>query len=303
MGNPLTITYYTHSGFSVASGNILLVFDYWTGEHGELPQEKRISPEMLARYSKIYVFISHEHPDHLDPVVFEWRHLADVTYIVSADMPVGTRGKRMAPGDEMTLSDRLKVKAYESTDLGVSFMVHVDGYNIFHAGDLNFWHWRSESTVREIELADQDFRTAVAPIVGEKIDLAFFPVDPRQGKMYEAGANYFIMTVKPRIMVPMHFWGRGDLAAEFARAARCKETETVAMTHFGEQMLLEKDENDVLTATLLTVERGTTSVMPVVMEAAEDPVPPEEMQVDFKGLEGEDPFGDSDLPVNMDDDK
>ncbi len=302
MGKPLTITYYTHSGFSVASGNMLLVFDYWTGEHGELPQEKRISPEMLARYSKIYVFISHEHPDHLDPVVFEWRHLADVTYIVSSDMPVGTRGRRMAPGDVLTLSDRLTVKAYDSTDLGVSFMVHVDGYHLFHAGDLNFWHWRSESTVKEIEQADEDFRTAVAPIVGEKIDLAFFPVDPRQGKMYEAGANYFIMTVKPRLLVPMHFWGRGDLAAEFARASRSKETEIVAMTHFGEQMLLEKGENEVLTATLLTVERATTSVMPVVMDA-EDPVPPEELQVDFTGLEGEDPFGDTDLPVNMDDDK
>ena len=97
MGKSMTITYYTHSGFSVASGNVLLVFDYWTGEKGELPQDKRIAPETLARFSKIYVFISHEHPDHFDPAVYEWRHLADVTYIVAWDMPVGTRGKRMSP--------------------------------------------------------------------------------------------------------------------------------------------------------------------------------------------------------------
>lgn len=299
MGKSMTITYYTHSGFSVASGNVLLVFDYWTGEKGELPQDKRIAPETLARFSKIYVFISHEHPDHFDPAVYEWRHLADVTYIVAWDMPVGTRGKRMSPGDTLTLSDRLWVKAYPSTDLGVSFMVHVDGFDIFHAGDLNFWHWRNESTAREIELAEEDFHQAVAPIVGEKMDLAFFPVDPRQGQMYEAGANYFIMSVKPRLLVPMHFWGRGDLAAEFARGARSKATEVVALTHYGEQMIIDKDENDVLTVTLLTPQRMTTTAMqPLVLEREELPIQ-EEPPVELKSFEGEDPFSDTDLPVNI----
>ena len=141
----LTVTYYHHSGFSVAMDD------------------------------------SHEHPDHLDPVVFTWRSEAPVTYIVSADMPVGTRGKRMAPGDSLTLSPEVSVKAFDSTDLGVSFLVDIQGVHVFHAGDLNFWHWREESTVKEIEEADDAFRQAVEPIAREKIDLAFFPVDARQG--------------------------------------------------------------------------------------------------------------------------
>lgn len=69
----------------------------------------------------------------------------------------------------------------------------IDGFHVFHAGDLNFWHWRDESTVREIDEADEAFRQAVDPIMAEEIDLAFFPVDPRQGRMYDAGANYFIL--------------------------------------------------------------------------------------------------------------
>ena len=69
MDRKLTITYYLHSGFSVAMEDVLLVFDYWTGEQGELPQDKRITPEFLRTFREVYVFISHEHPDHLDPVV------------------------------------------------------------------------------------------------------------------------------------------------------------------------------------------------------------------------------------------
>ena len=64
----------------------------------------------------------------------------------------------------------------------------------------------------------------------EKVDLAFFPLDPRQGSMFEAGANFFILSVKPRLLIPMHFWGRAEIAVEFARRARCRETEVLAMT-------------------------------------------------------------------------
>ena len=290
----LDVTYYHHSGFSAAMDDVLLVFDYWLGEKGELPENKRITPEMLRAYKEIYVFISHEHPDHLDPAVFEWRKEVNVTYIVSGDMPVGTRGRRMSPGDEMVLSPRVKVKAFESTDLGVSFLVDLCGVHIFHAGDLNFWHWREESTIKEIEEADERFRQAVDPIMKESIDLAFFPVDPRQGRLFDAGANYFILSVKPRLLVPMHFWGRAEIAEEYARRARCKQTEVIAMTRFGEQIRLEFEESGYLTVHLLTAQE------PVAVKK-EDALPVADGQIDLNGYEGHDPFNDTDLPVKLDD--
>jgi len=295
----LIVTYYHHSGFSVAAGNLLLVFDYWRGEHGELPEDKRITPDFLARFSKVYVFITHEHPDHLDPSVFEWRHQADVTYIVSSDMPVGTRGRRMAPGDDLTLSDRLRVQAFDSTDLGVSFLVTVDGMRVFHAGDLNFWHWREESSVREIAEAEEDFQRAVDPIMQESIDVAFFPVDPRQGQMYDAGANYFIMSVKPRLLIPMHFWGRGDLAAEFARRSRCRQTEILPLTRYGEQIQVNMTPDGAMTVTLLTPDAPPVKVPEPVLPIAEDPAP-EDTQVTLRGYDEHDPFSDTDLPVKLD---
>ena len=180
------ITHYYHSGFSVACDQKLLVFDYWRGEDGELEERLQITPEKIQKYTDVVVFISHDHIDHMDPVVYSWQDITNVSYVVSSDMPVGTRGKRMAPGDEYSPVDGVDITAFDSTDLGVSFLVDFQGMRFFHAGDLNFWHWREESTMQEIEEADAEFRKAVSPISREKIDVAFFPLDPRQGAMFEA---------------------------------------------------------------------------------------------------------------------
>ena len=242
----LLITHYYHSGFSVASDRTLAVFDYWRGEHGELAPDKQLTIAELKRYENVFVFISHEHPDHLDPVVFTWNDAGNVSYIVSSDMPVGTRGKRMAPGDTLTLSDELSVTAFDSTDLGVSFLADFCGIRVFHAGDLNFWHWREESTMQEIEEADAEFRKAVQPLSREKIDVAFFPVDPRQGIMFEAGANYFILSVKPRILIPMHYFHRAENALDYARTASCRTTEVIALPGYGDRLRVEMDEDHYL---------------------------------------------------------
>ena len=223
-----------------------------------------------------------------------------MTYLVSYDMPVGTRGKRVSPGDELILSPRVKVKAFDSTDLGVSFLVDLQGIKIFHAGDLNFWHWREESTVKEIEEADEAFRRAVDPIMKETIDLAFFPVDPRQGRLFDAGVNYFILSVKPRVLIPMHFWGRAEIAVEFARRSRCRQTEIIAMTRFGEQIRLEFEEDGYLTIHLLSAPEPAATPsggenQPLGAENAEAGT-----QVDLESYEGNDPFNDTDLPVKFD---
>ena len=89
MGKMMTVTYYHHSGFSVSSGNVLLIFDYWTGKQKKLPQDRQIKPDDLARYNEVYVFVSHEHEDHYDPVIYTWEEYAPVTYIIADDMPKG----------------------------------------------------------------------------------------------------------------------------------------------------------------------------------------------------------------------
>lgn len=287
MSKKMTVTYYHHSGFSVASGDVLLVFDYWRGKASKIPEALGITPETLARYNEVYVFISHEHEDHYDGVVYTWDQYAPVTYVIADCLPEGARGHRMQKGSELTLSDRVQVKAYGSTDSGVSFLVTVDGMNFFHAGDLNFWHWREVCNARQIQEADEDFRGEVKDIQGVDIDVAFFPVDPRLGMLFDAGANYFMLTVKPRLLLPMHFWGRGDVINEFARRSRTRETEIVALTNHGQAISLDIEDDGFMNITLLAA-----PTLPQVTPAANQPV-------SFAGYEGEDPFHETDLPIDM----
>ncbi len=288
MVKQMKLIYHYNSGFSVQVGSTLLIFDYWEGENRRLADVGRITPKTLAPFEKIYVFISHAHPDHLDPIVYTWEQEGlPITYIVSSDMPVGTRGKRIAPLQEKRFDGNMSVKAFESTDLGVSFLVTIYGMTIFHAGDLNLWHWRQESSLREIEAAEECFYKAMEPIKGEKIDVAMFPVDPRQGMMYDAGANHFILTMKPRLFIPMHWQDRPEVAIDFARRAKTSLTEVLALVKPGVVVNLSFSEE------LLDIH-----IIEPPKDFGELPMAADRRLGGYESDE-DDPFMDSDLPVDM----
>ena len=291
MEKQLKIIYHYHSGFSVQAGGTLLVFDYWEGEDRSLAPVGRINTQFLSAFEKIYIFISHAHPDHLDPVVYLWENEGlPITYIISSDMPSGTHGHRIGPGQEMQLDDQISVKAFQSTDLGVAFLVTAYGLNIFHAGDLNFWHWRQESTLREIEAAEAAFYQATEAIRSHHIDVCMFPVDPRQGMMYDAGANHFVLTMKPRVFIPMHWQDRPEVAIDFARRARNSNTEVLSLTRPGVVANLTFTDS-MLDIHIIEPPKGFDD-MP--MPAGRRPEPIAKLPA-----EGEDPFADSDLPVDL----
>ena len=78
--------------------------------------------------------------------------------------------------------------------VGSSFLLHLQDWSIFHAGDLNNWHWSEESTEEEIRKANGDFLAEVKYLKEKapNIDLILFPVDRRMGKDYMKGAKQFI---------------------------------------------------------------------------------------------------------------
>ena len=288
MDKQLKIIYHYNSGFSVAVGGVLLVFDYWEGENRSLHQVGKLTLPYLRAFEQIFVFISHAHADHFDSVVYSWEAEGlPVYYVVSSDMPVGTRGKRIAPLQERSLTLDVWVKAYQSTDLGVAFLVEAYGLRIFHAGDLNLWHWRQESTLREIEAAENAFYDALEPLKGERIDVAMFPVDPRQGLMYDAGANHFILTMKPRVFIPMHWQDRPEVAVDFARRARSASTEVVALIKPG-------------MAAHLTFSKAALDIHIIEPPKDLDELPPAPARRPNPHMGENDPFADSDLPVQID---
>ncbi len=256
------------------------MFDYWEGEERSLPAGARLTAATLAAFEKAYVFVSHSHPDHFDPVIYEWREDAPVTYVVSSDLPIGKRGRRIAPGEALELDENVRVRAFKSTDLGVSYLVDIYGLSVFHAGDLNLWHWRQESSLKEIEAAETAYYDACAEIPSGEIDLAMFPVDPRQGYMYDAGANYFILNKKPRVFIPMHWQERPEVAVEFCRRARTPQPETLALTSAGESATLSYEE-------------GVLDIH--IVEPPKEPG----ARAEKRPAGPDDPFADTDLPVDI----
>ncbi|MBQ3861304.1 MAG: MBL fold metallo-hydrolase [Clostridia bacterium] len=192
-----------HSGFTVESETHMLLFDYWKGSLPRLPMKK-----------KLYVFISHSHEDHFNPYVFSlWREHPDVHYVLSNDIPLGEARNRgvteclvVEPGVDVNLGSRMRIKALPSTDLGVAFLVGLNGRNIFHAGDLTLWLWddMDERAVYDMTLRFEEF---TRPLRNFNIDTAFLPMDTRLGIYATLGLDYYMKHYRIRHAIPMHLNG------------------------------------------------------------------------------------------------
>ena len=138
--------------------------------------------------------------------------------MLSGDFPASIPGRRAQEGESFSVLG-LPVRAFGSTDLGLSYLVEVDGWRVFHAGDFNLWHWEEESTPQEIAEATEGFERILADLAdcaAGTIDLAFFPLDPRMGKHTDRGAVRFLKVLRPKVLVPMHLQGDAALAERFA---------------------------------------------------------------------------------------
>lgn len=215
----MEITYLYHSGIAFETEQCVLVVDYYQ------PKEKAdiLVPEMdrlLHSGKRIYVLSSHFHADHLDPVIWSWRKkYPDIRYVLSRDIPEkGLAGVQdacyLSPGKGFQ-DDMLSVKAFGSTDEGVSFYMETAGFRLFHAGDLNDWHWNEESTPEEIQQSESDFFRELEWIKSEisRLDVLCFPVDVRLGKDYMRGPELFLAQVSSRYFVPIHFSAGGFATA------------------------------------------------------------------------------------------
>lgn len=234
----LEIKYCYHSGFTVEIEDAILIFDYWN-------KKNNLNEEDLKKYNEVYVFISHSHPDHFDPIVYTWKKI-NIIYIISDDIPKNVPGVRMTPGEVKRINNKMLVRAFDSTDIGISFYIEYEEISIFHAGDLNLWHWKEESTPQEIEDAENKFKKIIQKLKNYKIDIAFFPADPRMGKEFDAGINYFFYTIKPTILIPMHFWEKKELIEDLSRKIKLQNKEYIPLTEKGDRLRVFYDDHNII---------------------------------------------------------
>ena len=157
----MELTYIYHSGFALSGDGFTVIMDYYrdsedgqaqadlnrlmdgtfSNQEAGMP-EGTVHSELLRRPGKLYVLASHFHPDHFNKEVLQWREQRpDIIYIFSKDILRHRRAQKedavwLKKGEEYK-DETLSVRAFGSTDVGVSFLLQASGKKIFHAGDLN----------------------------------------------------------------------------------------------------------------------------------------------------------------------
>lgn len=259
------IYYIYHSGFAIETSRHFLVFDYY--KEANYTSEARqsnsfILKDLIKDKKNVLVFSSHSHGDHFNPVILDWeKYNPNIKYILSSDIALDCwkdNYYKLSQDEELSLKTELMetvdllsensssreinsklenvyVKAYGSTDIGISFLVKVDGIDIFHAGDLNWWHWKEDSA-EERTIAEQNFKIEIGKIKDEHVDIAFFPVDPRLEEFYNLGAEYFIKEIQPKTLIPMHFGDDAYITKEFAKKAGKLPVKIIVINNPGEEL-------------------------------------------------------------------
>ena len=198
----MKITYINHSSFSVELENNILLFDYFKGDLPEFDDNKHI-----------YVFSSHHHHDHYSSKIFDLQEkYKSVTYILSSDIRCENKDNRyiVKENEEIQIND-MKVKTFLSTDIGVAFLVKIEDKVIYHAGDLNWWHWEGENTDEENKQTKDNYQKEIAKLKNEKIDISFVVLDYRQGDYFYLGFDEYMRNINTDYVFPMHCWDKYDM--------------------------------------------------------------------------------------------
>lgn len=202
----MTVTYLHHSGFLVETSHTVLLFDYYT-EHGKY--DKLVPADYAGK--DFYVFVSHAHGDHFDSRILRWAEQAQYIFSDDVQVPRDFTGKVTWVKPHTTVRvGNIEVSTLQSNDEGVAFLVKADGKCIFHAGDLNWWHWNGESKAF-LDDIKQSFCGEIDRLQGEQIDVACVPADPRLEDKYDWAVQYFMNTIGAKTLFPMHFWRHFEL--------------------------------------------------------------------------------------------
>lgn len=248
----MKVTYISQSGFFVELEKTSFLFDYYKGAIPKFSTDKHM-----------YICASHKHFDHYSKKIFNFiDNYPNTTYILSYDIEEKisldileklkanlffikaneekyfVNGKLIPNIPQSSKANLVKVKSLDSTDAGVAFLVNCENKSYFHAGDLNWWTWEGESKNEYNDMTER-FHREVAKLKNIPIDLAFLPLDPRQGERFYWGFDYFMKTCNINIAFPMHFWG------DFSVIPKLKNLQ-VAEKYESKIVVIEKNHQEFI---------------------------------------------------------
>lgn len=224
-----TIWHLGHSGWGVKTREHFLVFDYF--DQDNLPDSPGlcngyIDPREIAG-EDVTVFVSHEHADHYDPVIYEWREqVPEITYVLGfrPPQPPPCPVEQISP-HETRMIDGMTVTTIRSNDSGVGYLIEVDGLLILHAGD-------HANRNRDLS-GDYTPEIAYLETRGARPDIAFLPVTGcnfGDQVAVKIGTEYALDRLKPLLFVPMHGGQFNPTYRDFVRDVRDRHAR-VRMEH------------------------------------------------------------------------
>jgi L-ascorbate metabolism protein UlaG (beta-lactamase superfamily) len=110
----------------------------------------------------VFVFVTHEHQDHFDTVIYDWKDkISNINYIFGCQPEyfpeyrdsgyTGPAYEYMAPHEHREFGN-MKVSTIDANDAGVGFLIEIDGLRIYHAGDHAGWReGERDGYMREID--------------------------------------------------------------------------------------------------------------------------------------------------------
>ncbi|MBR3640399.1 MAG: MBL fold metallo-hydrolase [Oscillibacter sp.] len=237
----LIVTFLDHSGFLIETERTALLFDFASGELPPLSEKPLV------------VFVSHRHADHFDPRVFALDDgEREVAFCLGSDFRLkpyhlakwgiteetARKCRRCGKGETFFTLNDTKVETLPSTDEGVAFFVTADGHAIFHAGDLNWWHWAEDTAGNNANMA-ANFRAYTEPLRGRRAEVAMLPLDPRLGPDAYHGVERFLELMDAERFLPMHQWGDYAFTERFLRERPQYAGVTVPIRGRGERFVFE----------------------------------------------------------------
>jgi L-ascorbate metabolism protein UlaG (beta-lactamase superfamily) len=204
------IWYLFHSGWAVKTKNHFLIFDYWENDAGSGKRtlgQGFINPDEIAD-ENVFVFVSHKHSDHYDPVILSWRkRIPRITYIWGWKESANSTDYHFDSSRTVINVGGMKIYNVHHEFDGIpesAFLVHVDGIWLYHAGDHSHSAGEKDMTFKE--------NIEYLASLPDTLDIMFTPT--------WGGELYAIQRLSPNVVFPMHDGGREHQYERFARKVK-----------------------------------------------------------------------------------
>jgi L-ascorbate metabolism protein UlaG (beta-lactamase superfamily) len=213
-GDQATVWYLRHAGWAVRLGDALLVFDYQEALQMEdvsddTPRNLEnglIDPEEI-RDLDVFVFVTHAHGDHYDPVIFEWQgEIENLTYFIGWDEQPESHCERFTTADadchtmgglrataEVGGLEVYTIDSHHNDIPEVAYLVRYGDWIVYHNGDY---------------MADYVDDYAYLKTISDRIDVAFVAGLPGHRWPHVARAVHLARQFDVPVLFPIHFRDR-----------------------------------------------------------------------------------------------